>query len=61
MSGTTYIVLQRPYPEVASAFEDVFRSREATVSRTLTETSKISIDSRYGMWDPDSGTVVATR
>ena len=58
---TTYIVLQRPYAEIAGSFNDVFTSQVTAGSQTIVGNSKIFVDSRYGMWDPTTGTVVATR
>ena len=60
-SGTTYIAVQRPYAEVAASLDTLFRGGVTGLANQQAANEKITVNSRIGMWDPTSGTVIATR
>jgi hypothetical protein len=61
-SSQTYIFLQRPWSEVSGSAGPMLRDALIPgAEATLLSGGKVVVDSRYGMWDPSSQTVVATR
>jgi hypothetical protein len=61
--GTNYFIfLQRPYLEVTKFADPLLPSPvSAEESAKALSSAHVSIDSRYGMWDPATGKVVPTR
>ncbi len=57
-----FLVLQRPFDEVSADARALIAPTIAEPALTeLLTNAQVSIDSRYGMWDTDTGTVVPTR
>ncbi len=58
IEGGYFLVLQRPYDEVAEGVRSLIAP---AITRQLVAAADIRVDSRYGMWDSETGTVVPTR
>ncbi len=62
LGANYFIFLQRPYPEVTKFADPLLPSPvSAEESAQALSSAHVSIDSRYGMWDPATGQVVPTR
>ncbi|HRE00846.1 MAG TPA: hypothetical protein PLV68_06075 [Ilumatobacteraceae bacterium] len=62
--GSTFffLILQRPYDEVADQLASLLGTAGAqALAESITSAADVSIDSRYGQWDAESGEVVAVR
>jgi hypothetical protein len=62
LDTNSFLVLQRPYDEVADSVRTTLGSSLAgTTANELTKEIEARVDTRYGTWDSESSSVVTAR